>query len=152
MNPTHHLSFWPYDYRDRVVLGWKGLLVGVGVADVVFFLVPGVIKASLNPQYAAYQLSFLPILMVFGALPIGLVGLPTAMLLGKLLRGIRNQWIHVAAFIVAGALVGTLVGAAHTGWTIHTLAYMTLPAALGAGIGRLAVWKLVLINDHPSLT
>ncbi|WP_207596243.1 hypothetical protein [Arthrobacter sp. D5-1] len=90
--------------------------------------------------------------MVFGVLPIGLVGLPTAMLLGKILRGIRNQWIHVAAFIVAGALVGTLVGVPFTGWTIHTLAYMTLPAALGAGIGRLAVWKLVRINDHPSLT
>ncbi|MBT2584815.1 hypothetical protein [Arthrobacter sp. ISL-95] len=152
MSSTNHPSFWPYDARDRVVLGWKGLVVGVLVADVVFFLVPRVISASQNPQYAEYQLSFLPILIVVGALPIGLVGVPTAMQLGKVLRGIRNQWIHVAAFIAAGALVGTLVGVTFTGWTTHTLAYMSLPAALGSGIGRLAVWKLVHINDHPSLT
>ncbi|VXC22096.1 hypothetical protein ARTHRO9V_210357 [Arthrobacter sp. 9V] len=31
-------------------------------------------------------------------------------------------------------MVGTLVGVTFTGWTIHTLAYMTLPAALGAGM------------------
>jgi hypothetical protein len=152
MSSTNHPAFWPYDYRDRVVLGWKGLVVGVLVADVMFFLagtLPGVFS---RPSYASYALMMMGVSMVFGIIPIGAVGLPVGALLGKILRGVRNQWIHVAAFIVAGAVVGTLVGATFTGWTIHTLAYMTLPAALGAGVGRLAVWKLVLINDHPSLT
>jgi len=83
MNPTHHPAFWPYDYRDRVVLGWKGLLVGVLVADVVFFLagtLPGVFS---RPSYASYALNMMGVSMVFGMIPIGAVGLPVGALLGK---------------------------------------------------------------------
>ncbi|MFF2841995.1 hypothetical protein [Paenarthrobacter sp. NPDC057981] len=152
MKPEATGTPWPYGPKDRVVLGRKGLVVGVLLSDIVFFLVPGVIGALRSPQYADYQLSWLPILMAFGAIPICVVAVPTAMLLGKVLRSVRSQWVHVAAFTLAGALVGNLVGASFTGWTAHTLFHMTLPAALAAGVGRLAIWKLVMVNDHPSLT
>lgn len=32
MSSTHPPTAWPYDAWDRVVLGWKGLVVGIVVA------------------------------------------------------------------------------------------------------------------------
>lgn len=150
MKPEEAGTLQPYGPNDRVVLGLRGLVVGVLLSDVVFFLVQAFIGVVRSPRHAEYQLSFLPILVVFGALPVCLVAFPTAILLGRVLRNIRSQWVHVAAFILAGALVGNLVGASFTGWTSHTLIQMTLPAALAAGVGRLCIWNLVIVNDFPS--
>lgn len=139
---------WPYGPNHRVVLGWKSLVVGILISDIAFFLLPGIMSASRSPQHSAYQLSLLPIVIVVGAFPVSVVGVPAAMLVGKALRGVRNQWVHVAAFSAAGALVGTLAGVSFTGWTTHTLVHMSLPAALAAAIGRLSVWKLVHVRPE----
>lgn len=152
MRPEEARRPRPHGPNDRVILGRKGLVVGVLLSDVVFFLVPALIEIIRSPPYAEYQLSFLPILVAFGAVPVCLVAFPTAILLGRVLRSIRSQWVHVAAFTLAGALVGNIVGASFTGWTSDTLIHMTLPAALAAGVGRLCIWNLVIVNDFPSPT
>lgn len=149
MNSTHHPSFWPYDYRDRVVLGWKGLLVGVLVAHATFcaLFVPTMFGASI--QSGLLVVIYCAVYILFGAIPIWAVGIPVGAVLGKALRTVRNQWVHAAAFVAAGALAGALVGALFDSLPIPGFSACT---AIAAGVGRLAVWKLVHINDHPSRT
>lgn len=82
---------------------------------------------------------------VLGFVPAVLVGLPVWFLLARLLRGRPRQWVHVAAFGLAGLVLAMAVGAALfrdllTGVRdIGTVALLGAPWALGAAIGRLAV-------------
>lgn len=132
MRPEEARRPRPHGPNDRVILGRKGLVVGVLLSDVVFFLVPAFIEIIRSPPYAEYQLSFLPILVAFGAVPVCLVAFPTAILLGRVLRSIRSQWVHVAAFTLAGALVGNIVGASFTGLDLaHSDSHDTTCSACG---------------------
>ena len=82
MSSSTTWSFWPYDYRDCVVLGWKGLLVGVLVADVAFFLFWMIPSLGTNPGHASYTLSITLASMIIGLIPIAAVGLAVAWPLG----------------------------------------------------------------------
>ncbi|MCP1412427.1 hypothetical protein J3D46_001693 [Paenarthrobacter sp. A20] len=75
--------------------------------------------------------------------------LPIGTLLGKALRAVRNQWVHVAAFVVSGTAAGALVGALFS--TLPNIGF-SVCTAVAAGIGRLSIWKLVRTNDEPSLS
>lgn len=73
-------------------------------------------------------------------------GLPLAWILGYLLRPVRNQWIHVAAFFIVPTLgfwgLGSMLG---FGWSVGALE-LWATVGLAAAIGRLAVWKDVVVR------
>ncbi|GAA3273942.1 hypothetical protein [Paenarthrobacter aurescens] len=133
---------WRYGPKDRVVLSGKGLVVGIVVADAVFFLFWAIPSWSLNPNHASYTLAMTATAMVIGLIPIGVVGTAVGWPLGVALRSVRNQWLHVAAFFAAGAIICVPFGGF---WSPSAWAF-PLSIAVAAGVGRLAVWKLVRIN------
>jgi hypothetical protein len=139
---------WPYGPKDKVVLGWKGLVVGIVVADVVFFLCWAVPSLSSNLRDAGYSLSMMGVAMVFGVVPIAFVGVAVGWPLGWTLRRIRSQWLHIAVFFAAGALICVPFGGF---WSPSAWAF-PFSIALAAGIGRLAIWKLVRINNESSIS
>ena len=144
--PIRPSEGWRYGRRDRVVLGWKGLMVGIVIADVVFIIywtVPAVIS---DPNHASYQFTMMGFSMLLGPIPIGAVGTAVGWPLGWALRHVSNQWIHVFVFFAAGALICVPFG----GFWSPTPWVFSLSMALAAGIGRLAIWKLVHTNDDPS--
>ncbi|UVJ40177.1 hypothetical protein [Arthrobacter sp. CJ23] len=126
---------WRYGPKDRVVLSARALLLGAAVAHVVF-----VIALSATTGMAG---QWFLILLVYSALPVWIVAIAAAMALGAALRRVRNQWIHVAAFFLAAAFMCVPFGGFTTPYGIA----FSLSVALAAGIARLAVWRLVRIND-----
>lgn len=137
MSQTAPTEVWTYGPKDRVVLGWKGLVVGILISHLVF----GVLLALSNPAWGV-------VLFVFSAPPSWGVAGAVGSLPGLALRRIRNQWIHVGAFFATAALMCVPFG----GFWSPTAWAFPLSIAVAAGIGRLSVWKIVRINDGPSLT
>ncbi|WP_309076121.1 hypothetical protein [Paenarthrobacter sp.] len=122
---------WRYGPKDRVVLGGKGLTLGISVAHLTFCA----LLSSQSPELAV-------VFFIYSLLPVWAVGAAVGSLLGLALRRVRNQWLHVAAFFAAGLLVCVPFGAfSSTG----SLLFPT-SIAVAAGVGRLAIWKLVRIN------
>jgi hypothetical protein len=132
----HTSAEWRYGSKDRVVLGGKGLAMGIAVAHLTFCILWGV-------QAPAWAI----IVFFYSLLPVWLVGAVVGSLLGLALRRVRNQWLHVAAFFAGGLLMcapfGGLSGAGPL--------LFSSSIALAAGVGRLAAWKLALINDVGAL-
>ncbi|MFI2564338.1 hypothetical protein [Paenarthrobacter sp. NPDC018779] len=126
-----------YDPRDRVILTGKSLAVGVPVAYVVF-------SSLLTTQAPGWALIF----FIYAAIPAAFIGTAVGAVLGWALRRVRNQWIHVAVFFAAGALICVPFG----GFSSWGATLFSLSIALAAGVGRLSVWKLVKLNPQRSLT
>jgi len=123
---------WRYGPKDRVVLGGKGLTLGIAVAHLTF----SVLLSSQSPEWAV-------VFFIYSLLPVWAVGAAVGSLLGLALRRIRNQWVHVATFFAVGFAVCVPFGAfSSTGSLLFSLSI-----AAAAGVGRLAVWKLVRINQ-----
>ncbi|MGO4589586.1 hypothetical protein [Paenarthrobacter sp. 2TAF44] len=137
MSLTARSEVWIYGPKDRVVLGWKALIIGILMSHLVF----GVLLALSNPAWGV-------VLFAFSAPPTWGAAAAVGSLLGLALRRIRNQWIHVAAFFATPALVSVPFGGF---WNPSAWAF-PLSIAVAAGIARLSVWKIVRINDLPSLT
>ncbi|MGR0161662.1 hypothetical protein [Paenarthrobacter nitroguajacolicus] len=125
---------WRYGSKDRAVLGGKGLALGIAVAHLTFCVLWGI-------QAPGWAIIF----FVYSLLPVWAVGAAVGSLLGWALRRVRNQWLHVAAFF-AGSL---LMCAPFGGLSATGPLLVSSSIALAAGIGRLAAWKLVHINDAP---
>ncbi|KUM34476.1 hypothetical protein [Arthrobacter sp. EpRS71] len=122
---------WRYGPKDRVVLGWKGLVVGIAVAHLTFCIFWGIQAPGWAIIFFGYSL-----------LPVWAIGATVGSLVGLALRRVRSQWIHVAAFFAAGFLICAPFGAlSSTGPLL-----LPLSIAIAAGVGRLAVWRLVRIN------
>lgn len=128
---------WRYGPKDRVVLDTKGLAVGIAVAHLTFCI----LLSIQGPEWAV-------IFFIYSLLPVWAVGAAAGSLLGLALRRVRNQWVHVVAFF-AGALLTCVPfgGLSPTGPLLFSLSI-----AVAACAGRLAVWKLVRINQSPPLT
>lgn len=116
--------------RVRVTLGGKGQGMGVLVAYVAF-------STLLSLQAPEYALIF----FIYAAIPAALIGSVVGWLLGLVLRQVRNQWLHVAAFFV----VGTLICAPFGGLSSLGTVLFSLSIATAAAIGRLSAWRLVKI-------
>ncbi|MET4540266.1 hypothetical protein ABIE37_002047 [Arthrobacter bambusae] len=128
---------WRYGPKDRVVLGGKGLAMGITVAHLTFCVLWGV-------QAPGWAIIF----FVYSLLPVWAIGGAVGSLLGLALRRARNQWLHVAAFFAGGLLMcAPFGGLSATGPLLFSSSI-----ALAAGIGRLAAWKLVRINNADPLT
>ncbi len=128
---------WRYGPKDRVVLGGKGLAMGIAVAHLTFCAVWGI----QAPGWAV-------IVFFYSLLPVWAIGAAVGSLLGLALRRVRNQWLHVAAFIAGGLLMCAPFG----GFSATSPLLFSSSIALAAGIGRLAAWKLVRINDAGALS
>lgn len=128
---------WPYDAKDRVVLGWRGLIVGILVSHLVF----GLLVTWAIPTWGI-------VIVIYSALPAWGVGAVAGTVLDLGLRRLRNQWLHVAAFFATGALICVPFG----GFSSWGTSLFPVSMALAAGIGRLSVWRLVHINKQRSLT
>ncbi|WP_404321106.1 hypothetical protein [Arthrobacter luteolus] len=74
------------------------------------------------------------------------IGLPTAapvgLVLGLMLRGVPNQWLHVLAFFLVPTLLAWLVIGLIAG-SIGVPLLMALAIGMSAAAGRLAVWRLM---------
>ncbi|MET3904758.1 hypothetical protein ABIE35_003341 [Paenarthrobacter sp. 4246] len=79
---------WRYGPKDRVVLGGKGLAVGIAVAHLTFCALWGI-------QAPGWAIIF----FVYSLLPVWVIGAAVGSLLGFALRRVRNQWLHIAAFL-----------------------------------------------------
>ena len=128
---------WRYGPKDRVVLGGKGLAMGIAVAHLTFCALWGI----QAPGWAI-------IVFLYSLLPVWAIGAAVGSLLGLALRRVRNQWLHVAAFIAGGLLMCAPFG----GFSASGPLLFSSSIALAAGIGRLAAWKLVRINDAGALS
>lgn len=93
-----------------------------------------------------FSFSLLLMIIMFGY-GIGLVlGLPIGWVVGYLLRPIRRQLVHVAAFFVLPTLTfWVLSSVLGFGWTMGGLAFWATVGA-AAALGRLAVWKDAVIR------
>lgn len=126
---------WRYGPKDRVVLGGKGLAVGIAVAHLTFC----VLVSIQAPEWWI-------IFFIYSLLPAWAVGAAVGSLLGFALRRVRNQWLHIAAFFTGALLMcAPFGGLSPTGPLLFSLSI-----AVAAGVGRIAIWRLVRIN--PSLT
>lgn len=90
--------------------------------------------------------------MLYGSVPAIFLAFCLGAPLAILLQPVRNQWLHVAAFVGLGCILGAALAAA-TGTSRGPDDFrfgFTVAAALILGgslaIGRLAVWKLVRTN------
>lgn len=120
--------------KYRVVLSIRAFLLGAVVAHIVF-----AITLTITAGMGGYWI----FVLLFSALPVWFVALVAGLGLGILLRRIRNQWIHVAVFFAAGALLCAPFGA------YNSNSWLSVPVsvALAAALARLSVWKLVQIED-----
>ncbi|MHA7287574.1 hypothetical protein ACX80I_14960 [Arthrobacter sp. MDT3-44] len=128
--PRHHVTFGP----AAVVVGF---LVGLSVLALVFSLpwagdtAPGVFVLAL----------------AYGGLLGAVTALPLGVMLGFLLRPVRNQWVHIGVFFGVFTLVAFLI---ITLLSPSRVVLENLPIALiigGAGaVARASVWKMVRVR------
>lgn len=89
--------------------------------------------------------------LLYGSVPAIFLAFCLGAPLAILLQPVRNQWLHVAAFGSLGCILGAALAAATMSRGSDALFGFTIAAALILGgslaIGRLAVWRLVRIND-----
>jgi hypothetical protein len=77
-----------------------------------------------------------------------LLGMPLALLVGMLLRSVRNQWIHILAIGGAGIVTGmvTLLFLVGTRW--YSIWGLVLWTGFCAALGRSAVVQIVEVHDE----
>jgi len=123
---------WRYGSKDRVVIDGKGLALGITVAHLTFCLL-------LTLQSPGWAILF----FIYSLLPAWLIGAAVGSLVGLALRRIRNQWIHVVIFFAVPLLIcAPFGGLSPTGPML-----LSLFVAVAASFGRLAIWKIVRVND-----
>ena len=142
-SPVPHIVFWHYDAADKVVLGGKALFLGAFVSCIVFCTL-----LSIPTAISSGTVAWVGAIFLFAAIPALVVGVVVGAMLDVCLRRLQNQWLHVAAFFAAGALICVPFG----GFSSWGASLFPVSMALAAGIGRLSVWRLVKINPNPSLT
>ncbi|MUK01500.1 hypothetical protein GM708_05895 [Vibrio cholerae] len=127
--PRHHVTFGP----GAVCVGF---LVGLGVLALAFASTWGAEAPSVF------------LLALWYGLGVGvLTGLPLGVVLGLLLRPVRDQWIHVAVFFAVFAAAAFLVT---TLLSPSTIVRDSLPTAViiggAAALARASAWKLVRVQ------
>ncbi|WP_162598614.1 hypothetical protein [Nocardioides gilvus] len=115
----------------------SGYALAILVALSVFALGLLPVEALFNGTWEFHWSAVLAI-MVIGAIPAALIGVPGAAIVHFTTRGVAAQRWHVLAATVAGVVAGALV-------------YQDLPIALllglGTGLGRLAVSHERFLGD-----
>ncbi|MGO4235615.1 hypothetical protein [Pseudarthrobacter sp. YAF2] len=129
--------------RRGVILTGRALFKGWAIATTLWLVGLYIVLAATSQGFLL-DLALMVLMYGYG---IALVtGVPLAWILGYLLRPIRNQWIHVAAFFIVPTLgfwaLGSMLG---FGWTIGALG-LWATVGLAAALGRMAVWRDVAVR------
>lgn len=141
VQPTGNLATSRYR-PNRVVMGTSAVWIGILVADLTFGLLWGASSVYLG-QGSLDGIFLTVIALVVGLAPAAFFGWGLGMPLGLLLRPVRNQWLHVAAFGALGALMGLPFGGFGDPPSLMAAAGLAASAALG----RLSVWTFVVVHD-----
>lgn len=129
--------------RSGVILTGRALFKGWAITTTLWLVGLYIVLAATSQGFLL-DLALMVLMYGYG---IALVtGVPLAWILGRLLRPIRNQWIHVAAFFIVPTLgfwaLGSVLG---FGWSIEALG-LWATVGLAAALGRLAVWRDVAVR------
>jgi len=129
--------------RSGVILTGRALFKGWAITTTLWLVGLYIVLAATSQGFLL-DLALMVLMYGYG---IALVtGVPLAWILGYLLRPIRNQWIHVAAFFIVPTLgfwaLGSMLG---FGWTIGALG-LWATVGLAAALGRMAVWRDVAVR------
>ncbi|MDP9903272.1 hypothetical protein [Arthrobacter bambusae] len=85
------------------------------------------------------MLAQLPIVLLFSAPPVLIVGSAAGSILLLVLRRETREWVHLLAFALAGALAGLAFVLAFTGPNTSPDGLIVPAAAVSALIGRLSI-------------
>jgi len=126
-----------------VILTGRALMKGWAITTTLWLIGLYAVLA-LTSQGFLFNLALM--IVMYGYAVALAAGLPLAWILGYLLRPVRNQWIHVAAFFAVPTLafwaLGSLFG---FGWSLGALG-LWATVGLAAAVGRLAIWKDVAVR------
>ena len=129
--------------RSGVILTGRALFKGWAITTTLWLVGLYIVLAATSQGFLL-DLALMVLMYGYG---IALVtGVPLAWILGRLLRPIRNQWIHVAAFFIVPTLgfwaLGSVLG---FGWSVGALG-LWATVGFAAALGRLAVWRDVAVR------
>jgi hypothetical protein len=126
----------------RVQLGSGAVWAGILVTHVCFCVLFS--TSTLFPPPSAVGFGFLLIAaLLVGVIPAVVLGWALGMPLAALLRPVRNQWLHVAAFGALGAAIGLPFG----GFADPPMLWAAVAMGPAAALGRLSVWRLARVNN-----
>ncbi|WP_455834087.1 hypothetical protein [Pseudarthrobacter siccitolerans] len=126
-----------------VTLTGKALIKGLLISSTCWIAGLLIVVWQFSPQYLG---GFALMILIGGYGVAMVVGAPLAVALAYVLRPVRNQWIHLAAFFAGTTLVFWVLGAlAGFGWFTGSLGVWA-SVGLAAAIGRLAIWKDVSVR------
>ncbi|NUT70988.1 hypothetical protein [Pseudarthrobacter sp. C4D7] len=129
--------------RRGVILTGRALFKGWAITTTLWLLG---LYAVLAATSQGFLLNLALMVLMYGYGIAFAAGVPLAWILGLLLRPVRNQWIHVAAFFIVPTLcfwaLGSTLG---FGWSIEALGLWST-VGLAAAVGRLAVWRDVAVR------
>lgn len=129
--------------RSGVILTGRALFKGWAITTTLWLVGLYIVLAATSQ---GFLLDLALMVLMYGYGIALATGVPLAWILGRLLRPIRNQWIHVAAFFIVPTLgfwaLGSVLG---FGWSIEALG-LWATVGLAAALGRLAVWKDVAVR------
>ncbi|RLP68230.1 hypothetical protein D9V30_11015 [Mycetocola reblochoni] len=134
-----------------------GAVLGLVVAAPLFGLVMGVVMCVQacgsvdGPGFGdivGTAVCFGGALVLVGGVVVLVLGIPLGAVLSRVLRPVRQRWIHVLAFAVAGGVTGgvllPVLGQALSG-QLSWVSLAEVPGMLGTGLGQLFVWPGVLV-------
>ena len=129
--------------RSGVILTGRALFKGWAITTTLWLVGLDIVLAATSQGFLL-DLALMVLMYGYG---IALVtGVPLAWILGRLLRPIRNQWIHVAAFFIVPTLgfwaLGSVLG---FGWSVGALG-LWATVGFAAALGRRAVWRDVAVR------
>ncbi|MHC6230726.1 hypothetical protein ACX5I6_14010 [Arthrobacter sp. MMS24-T111] len=129
--------------RSGVILTGRALFKGWAITTTLWLVGLYIVLAATSQ---GFLLDLALMVLMYGYGIALATGVPLAWILGRLLRPIRNQWIHVAAFFIVPTLgfwaLGSVLG---FGWSIGALG-LWATVGLAAALGRLAVWRDVAVR------
>lgn len=132
----------PLMLAPRVTFGPTAFVTGYAIACLLVAAIATVaIGWGTSRDFWGYL--WIIVIAAFYAAGIGLVtAAPVGLALGLLLRGVRNQWLHVLAFflvptVLAWVVIGFLAG------SVGVPLLMALAIGVSSAVGRLAVWRLM---------
>ncbi|WP_285246239.1 hypothetical protein [Pseudarthrobacter sp. efr-133-R2A-89] len=129
--------------RSGVILTGRALFKGWAITTTLWLVGLYIVLAATSQ---GFLLDLALMVLMYGYGIALATGVPLAWILGRLLRPIRNQWIHVAAFFIVPTLgfwaLGSVLG---FGWSIEALG-LWATVGLAAALGRLAVWRDVAVR------
>ncbi|MCC3283257.1 MULTISPECIES: hypothetical protein [Arthrobacter] len=126
----------------RVTFGPTAFMTGYAIACLLVAVMATVgIGWGTSRDFWGYL--WIIIIAAFYAAGIGLVtAAPVGLVLGLLLRGVPNQWLHVLAFFLVPTLLAWLVIGLIAG-AVGVPLLMALAIGVSSALGRLAVWRLM---------